>query len=72
MNRLSEEGFNVSEKEVKIDDLSKADEIWVTSSTKEIQPVSKIDDVLLPEKEYEEYYWHKALKILEEDLKSNS
>ena len=27
---------------------------------------------ILNEKEYEEYYWHKALKILEEDLKSNS
>ena len=72
LNRLSEEGFNVSEKEVKIDDLSKADEIWVTSSTKEIQPVSKVDDVLLPEKDYKEYYWYKALKILEEDLKGNS
>ena len=26
----------------------------------------------LPKKELEEYYWHKALKILEEDLKVNS
>ena len=72
MNRLSEEGFNVSEKEVKVGDLSKADEIWVTSSTKEIQPVYKVDDIVLPEKEDKEYYWYKALKILEKDLKSNS
>jgi Branched-chain amino acid aminotransferase/4-amino-4-deoxychorismate lyase len=40
---LSEEGFNVLEKEVKVDDLSKADEIWVTSSTKELQPVYKVN-----------------------------
>jgi len=71
LKRLSEEGFNVTEKEVRIKDLNKADEIWVTSSTKEIQPVHQVDNMVLPEKELEEYYWHKALKVLEEDLKSN-
>ena len=71
LKRLSEEGFNVAEKEVRIKDLNKADEIWVTSSTKEIQPVHQVDNMVLPGKELEEYYWHKALKVLEEDLKSN-
>ena len=71
LKRLSEEGFNVTEKEVRIKDLNKADEIWVTSSTKEIQPVHQVDNMVLPGKELEEYYWHKALKVLEEDLKSN-
>ena len=71
MKRLSEEGFNVSEKEVRIKDLNRADEIWVTSATKEIQPVHQVDNMVLPRKELEEYYWHKALKVLEEDLKSN-
>jgi Branched-chain amino acid aminotransferase/4-amino-4-deoxychorismate lyase len=71
LKRLSEEGFKVLEKEVRIEDLNKADEIWVTSSTKEIQPVHQVDNKVLPTKELEEYYWHKALKILEEDLKSN-
>ena len=71
MKRLSEEGFNVTEKEVRIKDLNKADEIWVTSSTKEIQPVHQVDNMVLPGKELEEYYWNKALKVLEEDLKSN-
>ena len=28
--------------------------------------------LVLPEKEDKEYYWYKALKILEKDLKSNS
>lgn len=71
LKRLLEEGFNVLEKEIKIEDLNKANEIWVTSSTKEIQPVHKVDNMVLPEKEIREYYWYKALKILEEDLKSN-
>jgi len=71
LKRLLAEGFKVLEKEVKIEDLSKADEIWVTSSTKEIQPVHQVDNMVLPEKELDEYYWHKALKILEVDLKSN-
>ena len=71
LKRLSEEGFEVLEKEVRIEDLNEADEIWVTSSTKEIQPVHQVDNKVLQRKELEEYYWHKALKILEEDLKSN-
>ena len=70
--RLFEEGFNVIEKTVQIDDLEKADEIWVTSSTKELQPVNKVENIALPEKELSEYYWYKALKILEADLKVNS
>ena len=71
LSRLLEEGFNVLEKEIKVDELIKADEIWVTSSTKEIQPISKVEDVVLPEKEFKEYYWYKALKILEADLKGD-
>jgi D-alanine transaminase len=72
LKRLQEEGFRVLEKEIKIDDLKEADEIWITSSTKEIQPVYQIDDNFLPEKEYEDCYWYKALMILEEELKGNS
>ena len=71
LKRLLEEGFKVSEKEVRIEDLNKADEIWVTSSTKEIQPVHQVENIVLPGKESDEYYWNKALKVLEEDLKSN-
>ena len=70
LKRLSEEGFTVSEREVRIEDLNKEDEIWLNTSTKEIQPVHQVDDVVLPEKKLEEYYWYKALKVLEEDLKS--
>ena len=71
LNRLPEEGFNILEKEVKVEDLSKANEIWVTSSTKEIQPINKVDNIVLPRKEFKEYYWYKALKVLEEDLKGD-
>ena len=61
MKRLSEEGFNVTEQEVRIKDLNKADEIWVTSSTKEIQPVHQVDNMVLPGKDLEEYYWDDEL-----------
>tara|TARA_Y100000746_G_scaffold66569_1_gene55457 strand:- start:77 stop:931 length:855 start_codon:yes stop_codon:yes gene_type:complete len=71
LKRLSEEGFKVLEKEVKLEDLDKADEIWVSSSTKEIQPIHQVDNMVLPKKEIDEYFWYKALKILEEDLKGN-
>ena len=71
LKRLLEEGFKVLEKEIQIDDLNKADEIWLTSSTKEIQPVRKVDNIVLPEKELKEYYWYKALQILEEDLEGD-
>jgi len=71
LKRLSEEGFKVLEKEVKLEDLGKADEIWVSSSTKEIQPIHQVDNMVLPKKEIDEYFWYKALKILEEDLKGN-
>ena len=63
--------FKVLEKEVKLEDLGKADEIWVSSSTKEIQPIHQVDNMVLPNKEIDEYFWYKALKILEEDLKGN-
>ena len=57
---------------MQIADVEKAEEIWVTSSTKELQPVNKVENIALPEKELSEYYWYKALKILEADLKVNS
>ena len=44
----------------------------MTSSTKEVQPVNKVENIALPKKELKDHYWHKALKILEEDLKVNS
>ena len=71
LKRLSEEGFKVLEKEIRLEDLKKADEIWITSSTKEIQPVHQVDNISLPEKKYKEYFWYKALRVLEKDLKVN-
>ncbi len=36
-------GFKVEEREIKQDELESADEIWLTSSTREIAPVVKLD-----------------------------
>jgi D-alanine transaminase len=37
-------GFNVEEREIGQDELESADEIWLTSSTREIAPVVKLDN----------------------------
>jgi D-alanine transaminase len=42
-------GFNVSEQDISLDTLHCADEVWLTSSSKEIGPVVKVDDRVLGE-----------------------
>ena len=56
-------GLNFTEKIVKIDDLFKADEVWLTSSTREVQPVSEIDGKELTLSDPIDSYWRKILKV---------
>ncbi len=68
LSRLSGKGFSVLEKKVSIEDLNKVDEVWMTSSTKEIQPVHNIEDLFFSKRTHQESLWHKALKVIESDL----
>ena len=56
-------GLNFTEKIVKIDDLFEADEVWLTSSTREVQPVSEIDGKELTLSDPINSYWRKILKV---------
>ena len=47
LSLLSAKGINVLEKDLNLVDLYKAEEVWMTSSTQEIQPVRKIDEIVI-------------------------
>ena len=61
LDKLLSEGIDVLEQDIDIQELYSADEVWLTSSTKEIQPIHSIDDFILPPKDPEESLWHRAL-----------
>ena len=56
-------GLNFTEKIVKIDDLFEADEVWLTSSTREVQPVSEIDGKELTLSDPINSSWRKILEV---------
>lgn len=47
LHALQEEGFHVSEQDISLESVHTADEVWLTSSSKELGPVSKVDDRVL-------------------------
>lgn len=49
LHALRKEGFHVSEQDIDLDTLHKADEVWITSSSKELGPVTKVDERVLNE-----------------------
>ena len=54
--------IEISEEEIPLDFIYETDEIWVTSSTKEIQPVSQIDDYVMPVKKTGKVIWKQLLE----------
>ena len=59
---LNNKGIKVLEKVLKLEDIYKAEEVWVTSSTQEIQPVTKIDGRELDiKKSYKDCLWYELL-----------
>ena len=40
-------GFHVSEQDISLETLQSADEVWITSSSKEVGPVTKVDERVL-------------------------
>lgn len=55
-------GFNVEQRDIKQDELATADEIWLTSSTREIAPVVKLDNHVVGDGVAGEY-WKKIIAI---------
>ena len=56
--------IDVHETEISIEKFLAAEEVWITSSTKEVQPVSKINEYTLPSKNLEDSIWYKVLKFI--------
>ena len=60
---LKKNNIEVFEEEISVDSIYECDELWLTSSTKEIHPVAFIDDYKIPTKKTEQLIWNKALKL---------
>ena len=61
IEKLRGTDLEVLETEVSLDQFRSAEEIWLTSSTKEIQPVQYLDDFELPRKNSQDYLWLEVL-----------
>ena len=63
INLLKKNNIEVFEEEIAVDLIYECEELWLTSSTKEIQPVAFIGDYKIPTKETEQLIWNKVLKL---------
>ena len=61
LSLLSAKGIKVLEKELNLEELYKAEEVWMTSSTQEIQPVRKIDEKVIKFKSPKDSLWFELL-----------
>jgi len=61
LSLLSVKGIKVLEKDLNLVDLYKAEEVWMTSSTQEIQPVRKIDEKVIKFKSPKDSLWFELL-----------
>jgi len=61
LSLLSAKGIKVLEKDINLVDLFKAEEVWMTSSTQEIQPVRKIDEKVIKFKSPKDSLWFELL-----------
>lgn len=59
---LHNKGIEVLERALKLEEIYKAEEVWLTSSTQEIQPITKIDGREIDlKKPYADCLWHELL-----------
>ena len=62
IEELKKKDIEILETEITIEMLLSSEEVWLSSSTKEVQPVSKINENILPKKKPEDSMWYKALE----------
>ena len=60
---LRDNNISVFEEDIPVISIHEFDEVWLTSSTKEIQPVDSVDSFKFPEKKFDELIWKKALSL---------
>ena len=61
LRNLKKFGMKFKEENISLESLLQADEVWLTSSTKEVQPVSTIDTHKLPQIKQHDSLWKKVL-----------
>ncbi|MBE19932.1 MAG: D-amino acid aminotransferase [Gammaproteobacteria bacterium] len=61
LSLLELKNINCVQENISVKDLLRADEIWLTSSTKEIQPVHMIDKSALKKTSHEDAIWNQLL-----------
>ena len=62
IEELKKKDIEILETEITIEMLLSSEEVWLSSSTKEVQPVSKINQNILPKNKPEDSMWYKALE----------
>ena len=62
---LKENDISIFEESIPIDFINESDEIWLTSSTKEIQPVDYINERELPKKNTQSQIWKRILRLFD-------
>ena len=62
---LRDTDLEVKEVPISLDMFHRSEEIWLTSSTKELQPVHFIDNIELPKKRSQNYIWPKILNYFD-------
>jgi D-alanine transaminase len=62
---LKENDISIFEETIPIDFINESDEIWLTSSTKEIQPVDYINERELPKKNTQSQIWKRILRLFD-------
>ena len=72
INLLREKGIKILEEEIKLERLFKADEIWVTSSIKQIQPISSIEKTNYFKDSSADSLWFESLNYYLSELKINN
>ena len=65
IKEMQKNNIEVIESEINLEKLLASEEVWVSSSNKQVQPVSKINEYILPIKEPKDSMWYKVLEFFQ-------
>ena len=68
INLLKQNNFNVLEREVSINEIEEADEIWFSSSGQVLRMVHKINNKVILEKDFKATIGYKAIELFRQDI----
>lgn len=68
INLLRENNFNVIEREISINEVEAADEIWFSNSSQVLQLVHKINSKIILEKDFKSTIGFKAIELFRKDI----